>query len=599
MKRSLEKTNYLRMKDIILMIMTALLLSCNGEMERVLKDDYPEENTSYDKGHVLFIIIDGASGKAVQTAYNTRRAQNIKEMTKRAVYTFEGLADAKSVDEEFSNQHGWSNLMTGKTLTGRDVPTFLTLAGNDLTSSLYAASQDFYDTFGNDATKKLYAADDASVKDKVIAELSNATDKPSDLIIAELKGVYEAGVKNGFVQDNGLPAETLVDALGVIDGYIGHIISALHSRPNYDKENWLVIVTSNYGGDIANADPDTYYESQDRQLFSMIYSDGFESVLLQKPAEGSLSYKFFTPQYSGALDEFATVSDPTLFDMERYGSYTIQFFYYCLVPTGNSNNTSLISKKENQNATPGWFLRRRYYRFIAKFRSSTYYTLENSADNIQGGKWHVITCTVAYNEQTDQREIKFFLDGWLDTYGGTAAKQASSNDITNPTVPLTIGPISGTTAENRAFYITNLQFYNVALPDDYIAKNYGKDKFDQLGESFEYWDNLTGYWPCDREDDYRQSVLKDYSKYGSVNGGENAGRSDFHLSNDDFTWVMGDVNEENLSPTPDAGYYRQVINAVDIPYAIMMWLGCHVSLEWGLEGTGRAPVYSSTVQNNN
>ena len=53
----------------MLCLFAVFAFSCNEEMERLLTDDYPESGTEYTTGHVLMVVIDGASGIAVNEAY--------------------------------------------------------------------------------------------------------------------------------------------------------------------------------------------------------------------------------------------------------------------------------------------------------------------------------------------------------------------------------------------------------------------------------------------------------------------------------------------------------------------------------------------------
>ena len=71
-------------------------------------------------------------------------------------------------------------------------------------------------------------------------------------------------------------------------------------------------------------------------------------------------------------------------------------------------------------------------------------------------------------------------------------------NLTCPDYPLTIGKIENSPNESNAgFCVTNLQFYDVALPEEFIEKNHGVTKLEEVKN--EYWDHLIGYWPCDRE----------------------------------------------------------------------------------------------------
>jgi arylsulfatase A-like enzyme len=38
------------------------------------------------------------------------------------------------------------------------------------------------------------------------------------------------------------------ESLEIVDGQIGRIVSALHKRPHYDAEHWLVLVATDHGG---------------------------------------------------------------------------------------------------------------------------------------------------------------------------------------------------------------------------------------------------------------------------------------------------------------------------------------------------------------
>ena len=99
----------------MLCLFAVFAFSCNEDMERLLTDDYPESGTEYTTGHVLMVVIDGASGIAVNEAYNTRKAPVIRSMTDKSLFTFYGLADN---EEGVSKERGWANLLTGTTKNG-------------------------------------------------------------------------------------------------------------------------------------------------------------------------------------------------------------------------------------------------------------------------------------------------------------------------------------------------------------------------------------------------------------------------------------------------------------------------------------------------
>src|SRR5690606_34737659 len=177
--------------------------------------------------------------------------------------------------------------------------------------------------------------------------------------------------------------------------------------------------------------------------------------------------------------------------------------------------------------------------------------------------WRVYTFIFKECGETDS------LISYLD--GVEYARQAIGNNEMSNDEPLTIGKIVGSSeGTDGHFFVNNVQFYDVALPPEYLAENYCRTRLDQI-EDFEYWDNLLGYWPSDREENFGGRVLPDYSKYGSIYEGENAGRSDMVLTQP--TWEDGSMIDPNVCPEPEEAFFREVFNTVDIPFQIMTWFG--------------------------
>ncbi len=121
------------------------------------------------------------------------------------------------------------------------------------------------------------AGDDNEVTEQVVGELQRSDKAPSDLIIAQFDGIRKAGQEEGFyiVQGGEIVAtDGVVSAIQTVDGYIGQIMNALKSRPNFAGENWLVIITSNYGGEpIKETEATYYYDYLNRNTFTMMYNE--------------------------------------------------------------------------------------------------------------------------------------------------------------------------------------------------------------------------------------------------------------------------------------------------------------------------------------
>jgi len=577
--------------------MALLFTACNQDFDHVLKEEYGESGTDYKTGKVLLIVIDGAAGKAVQEAINTDKAPHIKALINNSMYTFEGLADSRSSLPSISNERGWANLLTGVTTHGvgkeneniesLQTPTFLSLlktTGSGLTTSLLSPNATFTAVFGKDADKKETLANDGAVKDALVEVLSNHSEEPSDVILAHFNGVNTSGIRDGFYDESGQPLPNIVSAIHTVDGQIGEIIDALKSRPNFAKENWLVMITSNYGGVYPDTSEEegTYYEDLERNTFTLFYSPRLTSSLFQPPASDEIKYNFFSPWYSGSgATENAVVRDASLFNMGSRStdtnSYTIQFMIYDTWPN-SGNGHSVLAKRARMNNGPGWNIR--------MHSQGGNVAVVHEGDNGGGGyNWYQIRkgnpwrmYSYVYKECGDRDSLICYLDGV------EFKRIALNDDDMTSDAPLTIGRIEGASTGNQGhFYVNNLQFYNVALPPDYLAANYCKTRLDEI-DGFEYWDNLIGYWPNDREEDFGGNILPDYSQYGSVYGGPNAGKSDMVLT--DPAWETGSMQDPNVCPAPDASFYRAVFNTVDIPYQTLLWLGINIDAEWQLEGLG-------------
>ncbi|AFD06409.1 alkaline phosphatase family protein [Solitalea canadensis] len=77
---------------------------------------------------------------------------------------------------------------------------------------------------------------DVDVKNEAVNAL--VKDNP-DILFAYFDDVDHAGHSTGFGPGN----PHYMSALSKVDGYVGEILTALHNRPDYTNEDWLIIVT--------------------------------------------------------------------------------------------------------------------------------------------------------------------------------------------------------------------------------------------------------------------------------------------------------------------------------------------------------------------
>lgn len=600
------------------------LIACNEVMEDTLKYDYSESGTNYESGHVLLVIVDGMSGRTIQQARNAYKAPYMKQMLTHALYTDYGLADGKR-NKTITNERGWANLMLGTTAhnivseeelsanhsaTEGRYPSFVELLSEKTNISMFASDQVFYDNFSFEGIRASKADNDEEVVQKVVEELTNTLNRPADLVIAELKGVNEAGEENGFYNDNGSTTEAVINAVEAVDKQISAMVETLKKRPQYKKENWLVIITSNYGGVPVNiAETSSCYEDITRNTFTLVYNDRLISTLQNKPNESSISYTFATPQWSydykdenpTAYVESAFVRNNTsLGELEFRKPMTFQFFIKSNTKTAESY--AIISKSSNLGKPGnGWMLcfsNNNKIRLAMANGGNGVLTANRAFMN--DGKWHVFTIVFAPHEKKeDAWNMTLYIDGVKDATVEKNKKHFS--DYYKPgtgseNAPFRIGSSENREGQNKHsntanksfknfFYITNLQIYDVALPEEFIAKNAGKNMLHKI-DGYEYWDNLIAYWTCDVAEEEKligengEYILRDHSKYASHDTDMVIDRGAKDI------WLSGNSSDEALRPIPESDefYYNKTFNTVDISRQICLWLGKTVNFSWNNQG---------------
>lgn len=613
-----------------------LAAGCNTPMDRDLTANYPSDPDELFDRHVLMVVLDGASGKAVQKAYNEKRTPALKGMFYNAMYTFEGLMDFTYELSEVTVDRGWANLFTGSVGTGVGIegatiddnatPSFLNRIKTALPTtgiSLNASDSRFYSAFSADATSGGLRGDDAAVSAAVAAELSDVSVSVPRVVVAQLSGVREAGEASGFFDVDYNATPQVVDAVSEADARIGEIMTALCARPDYLDENWMVIVVSSYGGTVDGDFGTEYFEDPRRNIFCMLYNPRLDTKLYTKPADDELPYTFFSPIFGGRTVSItgtpysalsAEVRDVSLFNMDmgntKDNNYTVQFSVYDPYPkvgiqsgttTSSAGRHNIIAKRSGPvDAGDGW-----HVRFLDKnlYPNSTITgQFSHSSPGIDSD-WQTFTLVFKSgrfpsNERYSDT-LYYYHNGNLHTWkrGDNGSNTGDGTKVMYNDCPLTIGvrrlltPGQNEDGPRRSMFVTNVQFYDVALPADFIKKNYNKTGLDKI-PNYPYWDNLIGYWPGDREEDFGMPVLKDYSKYGSVNGGVNAGRSDMDIIGN-TQWYVGSSQTPNMLPVPDATRYRTVLSTIDLPLQIMQWIGVAPDLTWKLDGTSRPLNYKN------
>ena len=218
---------------------------------------------------VLFIGIDGCRADALTTSATPA----IDNLLINSIYSLNGLCTYKTW-----SGNGWSSMLTGVWHTKHGV------TDNTFTGSNYINYPDFIsrlETFDstlrtvtsvhwapindviiqNADSERTYATD-LEVKNGAVDALTN--DDP-DLLFVAFDDVDHAGHTYGFSP----LVPQYIQTIEITEGYVAEIITALHNRPNYANEEWLVVLTTDHGGNMAGHGGGTLEE---RTIFT-IYSN--------------------------------------------------------------------------------------------------------------------------------------------------------------------------------------------------------------------------------------------------------------------------------------------------------------------------------------
>jgi hypothetical protein len=582
-KNIIKSKNIFSLSKLILLMAFLLFgISCNTDFDRVLTEDYPQSGTKFESGKVMYIILDGASGAAMRTALYNGKAPNLLSMLSNASYSFNSLADLGG--GTMTNERGWANLLTGvgaaqhgveaSDLSHLQAPTVLSLlngTGVGIQSSIVTADSAFYGAFSSDANSAAIVLDDSFVKDKCIEELDKEGTTVSDVVLAHFNGIELAGRSSGYFDpDTDGPESAVIDAVQTIDDYIGDIMGQLKARPNYSRENWLVIVVSSYGGVLSASNSDLY-DDKSRNAFTLMFNSRFSSKLIQKPALEDSPYVGYGARYTYENDNYvnATLQDPTLFNMGADNSYTIQFMLKNTA--GTYGWPTVLSKRKNGFSGLGWniFLKGNYWTI------NTSKSGETAGATVSDGKWHVLTVVFEQFELGVHGTVKVYTDG---IFNNENRLWNNSWDLMDNDIPLRIGRIPSDGDNRPDFLLTNLQIYNTAFSSEDIST---LSCISDINESHPYFEDLVGYWPSD---EIGGNIIKEKTrKWGS--------RADFGLTGP-YTWKDFSDNSTNICPPAPGSYYRLVPNSIDMPFQILQWLGISSNTAWNLEGRGWAPTYS-------
>ena len=203
---------------------------------------------------VLFIGIDGCRADALEVA----DTPNIDNLIQNGLYENEAICSING--QATYSGPGWSSMIAGVWMNKHGVydnsfngsnydeyPPFTTLLeenGNDYHMASFIMWSPIHTNIFNGSMdyNELHSSYDESVAIGAANYLQNTQD--IDLLFLDFDHVDHAGHSYGFEPN----ITNYTNEISDVDSYIGIVLEALENRPTFWEEDWLIIVTSDHGG---------------------------------------------------------------------------------------------------------------------------------------------------------------------------------------------------------------------------------------------------------------------------------------------------------------------------------------------------------------
>ncbi|QOG02902.1 alkaline phosphatase family protein [Flavobacterium sp. MDT1-60] len=425
---------------------------------------------------VLFIGIDGCRAD-VLTAANTPA---IDDLLTHAVYSTDGLCAYKTW-----SGNGWSTMLSGvwhtkhgvsdNTFSGANFtnyPDFISRI-ETFNSSLKTISCVHWGpintTIIQNANIKNTYATDLEVKNGAVLALTN--DNPDVLFVA-FDDVDHAGHTYGFAST--IPQ--YVSTIETTDSYVAAVIAAMKSRPNYANEDWLVVVTTDHGGNLAGHGGGTIEE---RTIFNIYSNPNFTTQQLSKTVVSNAA-TFNESRF--VATSFAKPVNQTPFSFGTTQDFTIEFWVKANNYTGDP---ALISNKNwGGGANAGFVISAQSGKFWKVNVGDGTDRIDIEGGNLQPGVWHHLA-------------VSFDRDGLMTAYEDGAVvgyeKMQNINSI-NSGLPFVINQ-DGTTTYSLKFdgSYRDIRVWNSVIPNDVLVEWATKP----VSSGHPFYSQLLANYKCD------------------------------------------------------------------------------------------------------
>ena len=568
----------------ILAVGVALILSCNKDFPtdaQKLPTEFPNDTLGIhgDNRKVLYIIVDGAQGTVIKEIAPV----NLMKIRRYSIYTWNALSGF--LDQDTTLNGAWTSMMTGvktsksNVVTGfenNNLNTYPSLVTRlkeikpDFKINAFSASALFGQNLtGHADINEILNSDQKVAEDTKLNLLKDS----ASVVISQFHSVEEAGEKYGF----NASATGYVSAVNQVDAYIGDLLKTLNNRPNFQNEDWMVVIASNNSGTV-NTDQSgdfTAFGDSRKNSFVFYYNPRFNSEVLPKPSntKGFSAYNDSALLLTGFGSAGVNVTIPKndMYTVKEGQSGTVEFKFKILDLTlKGSGYLSLAANGAGFYANPnGWsvWVDGNTIKFF--MGDNSHYINTNSAAQVKDGNWHTVCFTYSYPIGSGKIFANLYIDGVLDRGDLSCA----TTDGIKPNNAITLGstPNQGGAQNYTNYLVTDFRFWNTELPAEIVAQYNCQNEISSLSP---YINNLMASYRLN--DGAGSTVIKDESQ-NHIDA----------LINDPGnikSWTKFNEVSNAVCPPPDDNYYKAIITGVDIPYQIYQWLGVNILPEWNLDG---------------
>ena len=564
---------------ICLLIVAGVLTGCTRyENPQPYFEEYEKETTDGSiQRKVLIVVVDGLVGLELKKDVPA----NLTAMMAKGKYSFEALAD-----ENTSDPASWATLATGVNATRHRIITESYIPAPDplnphretpsaasflymikqqnkrMLTTVVTQSRDLSHILLLDAKETLVEENDQAVKTAAVEKLKDAN---LDLMLTQFTSVLNAGKSSSFSYDS--PAYK--SAIAQVDGFIGELKTAVESRATYDKEDWLIIVTSTHGA-VGNSYGGS--SPEERNIFMLYYNKNFGGQELN-------AQSIYAPRFFGYN---TTDNNPTNAMRARNTTAPAGESSYNVAETGELTIEAKIKVNKNPSGNYSYQIPPFLSKTNARSGNTAGWSFFRSGNNVAfyvadgGAKIEITANDIGNNEIWSQMTVvvtrvdgvptaKFYVNGTLAASGSgnlNIANINSSSPLTFGFQPETFAGSFPNAHNNIDFYMADVRIWNVALTDKEIEDNVLAGV--GVPENHPKIANLVGYWPLDDGDNIFRNKVSGKPNIPTV------GPAEYR--------IFGN-NMPSVDPRKSV-----LLKSQDLPTQVLYWLELSVNDDWQLEG---------------